>query len=60
MTRFEASELRDQWIREGNLPCAHLRLGLEHTEKGYLTGAFICVICGREINETSPIDTQVK
>jgi len=53
MTRKEAEALRGKWISEGDLPCDHICLSLEHTDTGYLMNSLVCTLCGAEITRNS-------
>jgi len=46
LTPFEANALREEWTNQGN---PHFTVGLEQTDNGYVTGAYICPICGSEV-----------
>jgi hypothetical protein len=52
MTRRQAAELRMKWNQQGNSPpCAHSRLELERSDNGYLTGHYICIVCGEAVTQ---------
>ena len=46
MTVQQAAELRMKWTEQANPSCEHRDLRLEHTDFGYLTGNYDCVVCG--------------
>ena len=50
MTIEQALELENHWASKGNPPCPHATFELLLTEAtGYLTGAYACVECGKQI-----------
>jgi hypothetical protein len=53
MTHEEAKQRRIAWQNQGNPPCEHVILVLEHTDTGYLTGRYICTRCGYEVSQRS-------
>jgi hypothetical protein len=53
VTRKEAESLREKWISEGDLPCDHIALSLQHTDTGYLMNNLICMQCGHEVKRNS-------
>jgi hypothetical protein len=53
VTRKEAESLREKWISEGDLPCDHSCLSLQHTDTGYLMNNLLCTQCGAQIKRES-------
>ncbi len=53
MTVTQAAELRVKWKQRVNpTPCDHLSLELERSDNGYLTGNYICIVCGTAVAQT--------
>jgi transposase-like protein len=49
MKAIEAAKLRKNWKARGNPHCSHSRTELEITSPGYLTGRYVCTICGARL-----------
>jgi hypothetical protein len=50
ITKAEAEVLRAKWKQQIDPPdCAHLIQELEQDEIGYLTGMYICNLCGESL-----------
>ena len=49
MTVEEATVLRQAWKAKGNQSCDHTSVAMERTANGYLTGKFVCKVCGSEV-----------
>ena len=50
MTKSEAVELQLRWTRQGNLVlCEHLKVELEETEGGEVSGTYRCAACGEVV-----------
>jgi hypothetical protein len=50
MTRNEAAMLRAGWQLLTPTPtCMHVMLEIELNESGFLTGHYICVVCGEAV-----------
>ena len=55
MTAIQAAELRKKWNqRMDPAPCEHLNLELEWSDNQYLTGNYICIVCGTAVVKTKP------
>ena len=53
MTVAQAAELWMKWQERVNpQPCEHLTLELERSDNGYLTGNYICIVCGTAVAQT--------
>ncbi len=53
MTATQAAELRMKWNERVNpQPCEHLTLELERSDNRYLTGNYICIVCGIAVAQT--------
>jgi hypothetical protein len=47
MNTNDAADLRLKWRLRNPVPlCMHVRLELELNEAGYMTGNYICLVCG--------------
>ena len=47
MNSNDAADLRLKWKLRNPAPiCMHVRLELELNDAGYLTGNYICIVCG--------------
>lgn len=63
----QGKQLRTEWKQKGNEPCKHALLGLETSERGYMTGLYLCTACGIHMalaqasgpkeRSTAPLDT---
>jgi len=50
MTMNHAAALRVRWTQRAyRIPCEHLVLELEWNEQGYLTGNYVCNLCGESV-----------
>ena len=50
MTKSEAAEIQLKWTQQGNLPlCEHLKVELEQTEGGDVSGTYRCTTCGEVV-----------
>lgn len=53
MTATQAAALRMKWNeRMDPQPGEHLNLGLERSDHRYLTGNYICIVCGTAVAQT--------
>ena len=46
MTKVQAAYLQATWNQLGSLFCEHLKIDLERSEDGYVTGNYRCLACG--------------
>jgi hypothetical protein len=47
MNTNEGADLRVKWTVRNPVPfCMHITLELELTDAGYVTGNYICIVCG--------------
>jgi len=50
MTMNQAAGIRENWKQRAyRIPCEHLVLELEWNEQGYLTGNYVCNLCGESV-----------
>jgi hypothetical protein len=50
MTMNQAAAIRENWKQRAyRTPCTHLVLELESNEQGYLTGNYVCNLCGESL-----------
>jgi hypothetical protein len=49
MRAEDGAALRDAWKAKGSPSCNHPLLAIETTATGYLTGSYICKICGHTV-----------
>jgi hypothetical protein len=50
MTQTQAAALQEQWKQLIDPPsCEHLNQQMEHSENGYLTGNYHCLVCGQSV-----------
>jgi hypothetical protein len=50
MTMNQAAAIRENWKQRAyRMPCTHLVLELESNELGYLTGKYVCNLCGESV-----------
>jgi len=50
MTKSEADEIQLRWTQQGRLPlCEHLKVELEQTEGGDVSGTYRCTTCGEVV-----------
>ena len=50
MTMNQAAAIRENWKQRAyRTPCTHLVLELESNELGYLTGKYVCNLCGESV-----------
>jgi rubrerythrin len=50
MTMNQAAARQEKWKqRRYRTPCERLILELESNEKGYLTGNYVCNLCGESV-----------
>lgn len=51
MTKGEAADLQATWTQQGDPPlCVHLKIDLERSEDGYMTGKYRCLGCGQSVS----------
>jgi hypothetical protein len=46
MTKVQAAYLQATWNQLGSPLCEHLKVDLERSEDGYVTGTYRCLACG--------------
>jgi hypothetical protein len=46
MTKVQATYLQATWNELGSPLCEHLKIDLERSEDGYMTGNYRCLACG--------------
>ena len=50
MTSSRAAVLRARWeLRPDQQHCPHIALEMESNKTGYVTGQYICVVCGETL-----------
>lgn len=50
MTVHQGADLQMKWKqRVDRSPCTHPKLELEWNERGYLTGDYVCILCGESV-----------
>jgi hypothetical protein len=58
MNTNDAADLRLKWRLQNPAPlCLHVRLEVEVNEAGYMTGNYVCMVCGhatRQHDEVPP------
>jgi len=48
MTKYQATAIRQRWAQRAYaVPCAHLTLELERSDRGHATGKYVCTLCGK-------------
>ena len=57
MTKVQAAYLQATWNQLGSPLCKHLKIDLERSEDGYMTGSYRCTDCGTRLpaNALSPL-----
>lgn len=54
MTKAQATELQMKWKQQVTPPpCEHLKIDLERSEDGYVTGNYRCTACGDLVSRES-------
>jgi hypothetical protein len=54
MPKEQAAAVRAKWKqRVDSIPCTHLNQELEHSDNGYVTGNYHCMVCG-EVGACTP------
>ena len=46
MTKVQAAYLQATWNQLGSPLCEHLKVDLERSDDGYVTGTYRCLACG--------------
>jgi hypothetical protein len=54
MTKVQATCIQATWNQLGSQLCEHLKVDLERSEDGYVTGTYRCIACGYA-NTLSPL-----
>jgi hypothetical protein len=50
MTINQGADLQEKWKqRVDRTACKHPNLELEWNEQGYLTGHYVCILCGESV-----------
>ncbi len=50
MTKVQAAEVHVNWHQQGEPPiCEHLKVELECSHDGHLTGSYYCLACGDSV-----------
>ena len=49
MTKAQAAYLQVTWNQLGSSRCEHLKIDLERSEDGYMTGTYRCLACGHAV-----------
>lgn len=56
MTKTHAAALQAKWKQLPDPPlCEHLDQEMEHSENGYLTGHYHCLVCGESVVHSSSL-----